>query len=412
MIGLCDCNSFYASCERLFRPDLRGRAVVVLSNNDGCIVALSSEAKDLGIQRGAPLFQERERLESVGAAIFSSNYTLYQDLSDRVMDTLLTLVGNREVYSIDEAFFSLQNPKEEHVQTIRDEIIRLTGIPVSLGLARTKTLAKLANHEGKRLPTGVRILHAEDESILLKQTAMGKIWGIGRRREAQLFRLGVRTAYDFICKDDLWIEKHCTITGLATARELRGVPSVPKEEEKSISLCSGISFEYPKESFEELEQSLACHCATLSTKLRNRGKQAREVTVALYTSRFRDDYIAPSATVKLEQGTDYTPTLLAAAKVCLSSIYRKAPYKASRVWVTYLEAEGVHQYSLFNTEWEQKRIGQEEKLSPVVQEIQRSYGRRALVCGTAAAMIKSDLMGQAYLSPRYTTDWKTLPTAH
>ena len=412
MIGLCDCNSFYASCERLFRPDLRNRAVVVLSNNDGCIVALSSEAKSLGIKRGAPLFEERERLDRVGAAIFSSNYTLYQDLSDRVMDTLLSLVGNREVYSIDEAFFSLENPSQGHTQTIRDEIIRLTGIPVSLGLARTKTLAKLANHEGKRLHTGVKILHAEDEESLLKKTPIGEVWGIGRKREAQLSRLGVRTAYDFIGKDDLWLEKHCTITGLATARELRGIPSVPREVEKSISLCSGISFENPKESFEELEQSLACHCATLSSKLRMRGKQAREVTVALYTSRFRDDYLSPSATVTLAQGSDYTPTLLAAAKLCLSSIYKKAPYKASRVWATYLEAEGVHQYSLFNAEQEQRRIGQEKRLSPVVQEIQRAYGRKSLVCGTAGSLLKSDLMGQAYLSPRYTTDWKALPTAH
>jgi len=412
MIGLCDCNSFYASCERLFRPDLRGRAVVVLSNNDGCIVALSGEAKKLGIKRGAPLFEERERLESVGASIFSSNYTLYQDLSDRVMDTLLTLVGNREVYSIDEAFFALEKPKEDHVQTIRDEIIRLTGIPVSLGVARTKTLAKLANHEGKRLPSGISILYPEDEEALLRRTTIGEVWGIGRRREDQLFRLGVRTAYDFIGKDELWIEKHCTVTGLATARELRGIPSVPREVEKSISLCSGISFEKPKESFEELEQSLACHCATLSSKLRKRGKQAREITVALYTSRFRDDYQSPSATVTLAQGSDYTPTLLAAAKVCLKTIYRKAPYKASRVWATYLEDEGVHQYTLFNAEQEQKRISQEERLSPVVQEIQRSYGRRALVCGTAGSMIKGDLMSQAYLSPRYTTDWKSLPTVH
>ena len=412
MIGLCDCNSFYASCERLFRPDLRTTAVVVLSNNDGCIVALSSEAKKLGIKRGSPLFEERERLESVGAAIFSSNYTLYQDLSDRVMDTLLALVGNREVYSIDEAFFTLKNPTQETVQTIRDEVIRLTGIPVSLGLARTKTLAKLANHEGKRRPSGVRVLYPEEEQSLLKQTAIGEVWGIGRRREAQLVQRGVRTAHDFISKDDLWIERHCTITGLATARELRGIPSIPKEVEKSISLCSGISFEKPKESLEELEQSIACHCATLASKLTKRGKQAREVTVALYTSRFREDYQSPSATVTLAQGSAYTPTLLAAAKVCLASIYRKAPYKASRVWVTYLEEEGVHQYSLFNSEWEQKRIGQEEKLSPVVQEIQRTYGRRALVCGTAGSMIKGDLMGQAYLSPRYTTDWKALPTVH
>ena len=412
MIGLCDCNSFYASCERLFRPDLRNKAVVVLSNNDGCIVALSGEAKSLGIRRGAPLFEEREHLQDIGAAIFSSNYTLYQDLSDRVMDTLFTLVGNREVYSIDEAFFFLEKPNEDHVQTIRDEIIRLTGIPVSIGLARTKTLAKLANHEGKRLPGGVRILYPEDEQALLKRTMIGEVWGIGRRREAQLYRLGLRTAYDFICKDDFWIEKHCTINGMQTARELRGIPSVPKEVEKSISLCSGISFENPKESFEELEQSLACHCATLSSKLRKRGKQAREITVALYTSRFRDDYIAPSATVKLVQGSDYTPTLLTAAKVCLTSIYRKAPYKASRVWATYLEEEGVHQYTLFNAELEQKRISQEERLSPVVQEVQRAYGRRALVCGTAASMIKGDLMGQAYLSPCYTTDWKTLPTVH
>lgn len=410
MIGLCDCNSFYASCERLFRPDLRNRAIVVLSNNDGCIVALSSEAKRLGIQRGAPLFEERERLESIGASIFSSNYTLYQDISDRVMNTLLTLVGNREIYSIDEAFFLLENPSQDQTQSLRDEIIRLTGIPVSLGLARTKTLAKLANHEGKRLPGGTRILYPEEETTLLKKTLIGEVWGIGRSREAQLTRFGIRTAYDFICKDDHWIQKHCTITGLETARELRGIPCFSKEVEKSISLCSGISFENPKESFEELEQSLACHCATLSSKLRKRGKQAREVTVALYTSRFRDDYQSPSATVTLTQGSDYTPTLLAAAKICLSSIYKKAPYKASRVWATYLENEGVHQYSLFNAEQEQKRISQEKRLSPVVQEIQRSYGQRALVCGTAASLIKSDLMGQAYLSPRYTTDWKALPT--
>ncbi len=412
MIGLCDCNSFYASCERLFRPDLRNKAVVVLSNNDGCIIALSSEAKKLGIKRGTPLFEAQENLEKVGAAIFSSNYPLYQDLSDRVMDTLLSLIGNREVYSIDEAFFTLEKPLLSEIELLRNEIIRLTGIPVSLGLARTKTLAKLANHAGKRHLSGVKIIYAEDEEALLKKTMISEVWGIGRRREAQLLQLGVRTAYDFITKDDLWIEKHCTITGLQTARELRGVPSIPREREKSISLCSGISFAKPKESLEELEQSLACHCATLSAKLNTRGKQAREITVALYTSRFRDDYQSPSATVVLAQGSAYTPTLLAAAKVCLASIYKRAPYKASRVWATYLEKEGVHQYSLFNAEEEQKRITQEQRLSPVVQEIQRSYGRRALTCGTAGSMIKGDLMAQAHLSPRYTTCWKALPTAH
>lgn len=410
MIGLCDCNSFYASCERLFRPDLRRRAVVVLSNNDGCIVALSSEAKSLGIRRGAPLFEERERLEQVGAAIFSSNYTLYQDLSDRVMATLLSLVGNREVYSIDEAFFTLEGPTQSQAEQIRNELIRMTGIPVSIGLARTKTLAKLANHEGKRLPSGVMILTAEQEQGLLQRTRIGDLWGIGRRREEMLQKRGIRTAYDFICKDDRWIEKHCTITGLETAWELRGKKAVSIEVEKNLSLCSGISFEKPKESFEELEQSLACHCATLSAKLTKRGKQAREVTVALYTSRFQDDYQCPSATVVLSQGSDYTPTLLAAAKACLVAIYKKAPYKASRVWVTTLEQQGLHQYRLFEPELEQKRIGQEERLSPVVQEIQKAYGRRALVCGTAGQMLKADLMGQAFLSPRYTTDWKALPT--
>lgn len=410
MIGLCDCNSFYASCERLFRPDLAERPIVVLSNNDGCIVALNAKAKQLGFKRGTPLFQERTRLERANVAIFSSNYTLYQDISDRVMHTLLMLVGNREVYSIDEAFFQLEKPNIEQVQSLRDELVRRTGIPVSIGLARTKTLAKLANHEGKRLPSGAFILHAKDEESLLGKTPIGKIWGIGPRKEALLTRLGVHTAYDFIHKDDLWIQKYCTITGLFTARELRGIPSLPKEEEKNLSLCSGISFEKPKKSFAELEQSIACHCATLSSKLKKRGLQARLITVALYTSRFKDDYLSPSAQVTLNQGSNYTPTLVSAAKTCLLSLYKPALYTASRVWAQNLEKEGVHQYSLFGDEEEKKRIFQEESLAAVVEEVQKNYGPRALSCATTGLLTKTDLMAQAHLSPRYTTRWAELPT--
>lgn len=230
MFGLMDCNNFYASCERVFNPSLNGKPVVVLSNNDGCVIARSNEAKALGIPMGAPAYQIREIVDEHGVAVFSSNYTLYGDMSSRIMSILSSLVPEIEVYSIDEAFVNLDGITEYQSlgTNIVNKVYKDTGIPVSLGIAPTRTLAKMANKFAKKYPAYKRVCCIDTDEKLekaLRLFAIGDVWGIGCRQAAKLEKEGVKTAYDFTQLPSSWVRKYMTVVGERTWKELREYPA-------------------------------------------------------------------------------------------------------------------------------------------------------------------------------------------
>lgn len=407
MIGLCDCNSFYATCEKLFRPDLKNKPVVVLSNNDGCIVALSKEAKKLGIKRAAPLFHSKEVLEKNNVQIFSSNYTLYQNISDRVMDVLKSQVGTIMPYSIDEAFFVM--PNNIDIEKLRNTIVKYTGIEVSIGVARTKTLAKIANHVGKTNLSGTFILEEKDEKNILKDIPVAEIWGIGNKKAALLNQYNIKSAYDLTLKNDVWIKKQLTITGYATVSELRGKTMVNIDTPPLKSTCSGITFSHVRTEYKELEEAIACHCTNIANKLIQNKMNCQSISINLFTNRFLEDYIAPCAVVKLSEPTNYIPTLVKAGISILKKIYRDASYKGCRVWATELTPYDSRQMQLFLSEEEQAKIAKQDKLSLIVNDITQIYGRKSLTCAATNKMSKNDLMSREKLSPCYTTKWSDLP---
>ena len=273
MFALIDCNNFYVSCERLFRPELKNRAVVVLSNNDGCIVSRSNEVKAAGIRMGAPYFQVKKELETIQTVIFSSNFALYADLSARIMEVIGRLSSEIEIYSIDEAFISLRGLNElkwdQYGEMLRDEIYRNVGIPVSVGLACTKTLAKVAVKIAKK-SQGVASLYVQEEiEICLRNMPVEDIWGIGRKKKCVLHNAAVQSAFEFSCLDEEWVQRNLTITGLRTLHELKGIACMKLEQPVSRkSMIHSRTFGNELCSFEALEKALATFASRLGEKLR------------------------------------------------------------------------------------------------------------------------------------------------
>ncbi len=414
MVGLCDCNSFYVSCERLFRPDIRTSPVIVLSNNDGCIVSLSEEAKRLGFARGMPYHQIKTAVAQTNTHVFSSNYTLYQDMSRRVMDTLFKHVGSHEVYSIDEAFFSLPpavSDLEDFLLTLRRTILLVTGIPVSLGVARTKTLAKIAAGEAKHTG-GTFILREESEKSFLEHTPIKDVWGIGWKSARKLRESGIENALDFSLKEAGWIMKHYTVTGLNTYRELQGIPSIKTPEPSSYSFCSGISFAHPLSNLEEVKASLASHCHEVSDKLIKRNLAASCVSVEIFSDRFSSSYIHAAMSHMLPYPTAYPLTLLKYAGLILDKIWKDGtPYKGSRVWVTQLEPGENQQHELFVQEEEYEKRARESALAKTIYHLGKTFGPHAIMGADTAGKTRMDYSRRNFLSPAYTTRWKDLPRA-
>ncbi len=318
MIGLCDCNSFYASCELLFRPDLKGKGVLVLSNNDGVVVALNKVAKDLGFKRGDARFEIEKEAIKKGCTFFSSNYALYGNISNRVINTLSSYAYDVIPYSIDEAFFCISDQID--VIKLRNKIINDVGIPVSIGLARTKTLAKIANHVGKNLQEGAFVLNTEDEEEILRKTKIEDVWGIGYKTAKKLQKRGILTAYAFTLLDEMWLRNTFNVTLLRTQLELKGQMAVI-EGETDKSFCSGISFKEPISSFNELYQALSAQAQILSLKLENKKLTAQTFVVSIFNSRFKEGFYAPFESINFEKQTNYLPKILAAVKVALRKIY-------------------------------------------------------------------------------------------
>jgi len=413
LFALVDCNNFYVSCERLFNPALAGRPVVVLSNNDGCVIARSEEAKALGIGMGEPLFKCRDRINRHGIKVFSSNYALYGDLSQRVMQVLRDLEPQVEVYSIDEAFLSLpQGPGlTAYAAGIRARVKQLTGIPVSIGIAPTRTLAKLANRFAKQENRGVGVfnLAAEpDTDARLESVKVGDVWGIGRRHEKFLRAHAIHTALNLKQADDTWIRKHLSITGLRTVMELRGIPCITSTQaptsRKSI-ICSR-SLGRPVESLGELQEAAATYVAVATAKLRAQGLRAANLQVFIATSLHGPRQFSANRTITMPEPTAATPALTAQAVQGVKTIYQPGyRYQKVGVMLTGLTEADCFQRSLFTTEDHDSL-----PLMAAMDRINRRWGRHTLRMA-AAGLHKNWEAQQAHKSPAYTTSWAELPVA-
>lgn len=335
MFALCDVNSFYASCETVFRPDLCGRPVVVLSNNDGCVIACSAEAKQLGIAAGEPYFKQKERFRRSGVVCFSSNYELYADMSNQVMTTLEEMVPRVEIYSIDEAFCDLTGVRNcrdltDFGHEIRATVLKRTHLTVGVGIAQTKTLAKLANHAAKkwqRQTDGVVDLSNIDrQRRLLALIPVEDVWGVGRRISKKLNALGIKTALDLSEQSTWIIRKHFNVVLERTVRELRGEPCLELEEfapAKQEIVCSR-SFGERVTDYEEMRQAVYSYAARAAEKLRGEHQYCCFISTFVKTSPFalNEPYYGNSAAVTLLTPTQDSRDIINAAVKCLDKIWR------------------------------------------------------------------------------------------
>jgi DNA polymerase V len=415
VFALVDCNNFYVSCERLFRPSLNRRPVVVLSNNDGCIIARSNEAKQIGLVMGDPYFKQKALLRRHGVHVFSSNYALYGDLSNRVMTVLQQIEPDVEVYSIDEAFVKMPVQAEssavEQGREIKEKVDRYVGVPVSVGLGKTKTLAKLAATIAKKdvAHKGVFCLDDIRQDEILATIVVNKIWGVGRRSTVTLNRHGIYTALDLKQSDSRKIRRLLGLSCVRTVMELRGQSSIPLEETPPSrkSVVSSRSFRTPVTELADLKEAVSCYISIAANKLRKQGLVAANVHVFLSTSRFRTDipYFSGSKTVTLLQPTSVTPLLLKAALRELVSLYRPGyPYNKAGIMLTGLGRETMQQQNLFLP----PDTGRNPKLMAALDQINDRWGRDTLRYGSSG-LERGWSMKQTRKSPAYTTRWTELP---
>lgn len=416
--SLVDCNNFFCSCERVFNPALMGKPVVVLSNNDGCIISRSDEAKALGIPMGAPLHEQQGVIRKHGVHVFSSNYTLYGDMSARVMSILRDEVPAIEVYSIDEAFLEL--PKgfnEDHARTLRAKVLRWTGIPVCIGMAPTKLLAKAANRYAKKnkaVTGGVFDITGREEDILSRMET-GDLWGVGRNLSLRLKSMGITTALELKQADPASIRKSMGVIGERMLRELNGIACLELEEmpPDRKGVMASRSFGSPVESLEELEEALANHVARAGEKIRRYGLLATRMEVFIKTNRFRKENTQYSRgiAITLDRPTNGTAELMTTAHDLLHQIYRPGyRYKKTGVQLANLVSEEEYQPELFD------RPGSTIRVDKIVDEINRRMGdpKNPVITRASQGTLKSGngwRMRSERHSPHYTTDLRQVPEA-
>lgn len=401
-----DCNNFYASCERVFNPALNGKPIVVLSNNDGCVIARSNEAKALGIKMGVPAYQIKDLVSSHEVAVFSSNYTLYGDMSGRVMSILAGLAPELEVYSIDEAFINLDGIQD--IQSLGIDIVnkisRSTGIPVSLGIAPTKTLAKVANKFAKKYPAYNRlcIIDTEEKRIkALKLTDITDVWGIGRRQAAKLEKQRVKTAYDFTQLSGSWVRKNMTVVGERTWKELRGISCIDMESAPPAKkqICTSRSFGKMLTDIDTMAEAIATHASTCAKKLRQQKSYAMSLMVFIHTNNFREDLPQywKNTVIHLPVPTNDTLEIVHYALAGLKTIFIQGyQYKKAGVIITEI-TEGA-QMGLFDKIDRTKR----EQLMQTIDQINGKHSQ--LVKLAIQGSGRDWKLKQEQLSQRYTTD--------
>lgn len=410
MFALVDCNNFYASCERAFNPFWIGKPVVVLSNNDGCVIARSNEAKALGIKMGVPAYQIKKVVEQYGIGVFSSNYTLYGDMSNRVMAMLSGYAPDIEVYSIDEAFLDLSgftyHDLKEYGEGIVQAVGRGTGIPLSMGVGNTKTLSKVANKFAKKYSgyKGVCIIDTEEKRIeALKRTEIGDVWGIGRRHAKRLEKYGVLNAYEFSVMPRNWVRQHMTVVGERTWKELNGEACIEMEHvaPSKKQICTSRAFGEMITDIEGLEEAVSTFASICAGKLRKQKSCAQSLMVFIHTNNFREDMpqYFKNCVIKLPVPTNCTPEIVHYALVALRGIFQKGYwYKKAGVIVVDIVPGDAVQQNLFDTV---DRIKQ-QKLMVVVDKLNNGFTRNSLALAVQGGNRKWKLK-QELLSPCYTT---------
>ena len=411
-IALIDCNSFYVSCERLFNPKINNKPVVVLSNNDGCVISRSTEAKKIGIKMGEPYFKVRELVAKNNVHIFSSNYALYGDISRRVMKTLKSFSENIEIYSIDEAFIDLSHIEEKEVENygkeIRERILKWTGIPSSVGISNTKTLSKIANHMAKKNKTGVTYLKENiDES--LKNFKISDIWGVGKQLSKLYIKNGIDTAYKLKNISSSWVKKSTSVLGAKTVMELRGVTCINLEtqETKRKSCCVSRSFGKKIESLNKLQESIVTHCLNAAEKIRNEEQVTKSLTVFIRTSPFDKyrKYYSNSITIDLPIATSNSLEIIKIAISGLKKIYKYGYfYQKAGIVLSKLTGSSENELNLLAPIMENKS----KTLMKAIDFANAKYGRNA-VSIAQAGINNSWKMRREHSSKIDTASFDSLP---
>lgn len=409
MIALVDCNNFYASCERVFNPLIRNKPVVVLSNNDGCVIARSNEAKALGINMGDPAFKNRYIFEKHDVYIFSTNFSLYGDFSNRVMSVLAKSVPQIEIYSIDEAFLDYSGLPEpmEHARGIRNKVMQWTGIPISIGISKTKTLAKIANRIAKEeTSSGIFHLFSQDDiQDYLKKLPVSKLWGVGRKYATKLELYGIQTAYELTKCSESWIQRNMSILGLKMVKELRGIPSFELETvwQRKKTICTSRTFGKEIHHFNQLAQAMSTHAAMCGAKLRKQGSCAEVVIIFILTNPFKHQYrvnYKGIKTIHMKTPTNDSMKIVSVAMEGLRSIYRSdCIYKKAGVIVSGIVPQSQVQLSFFDNI---EDIEKSHCLMQAVDAVNDSFGRMKIRLAINGFERKWKL-GQKWLSPAYTT---------
>ena len=414
MIALVDCNNFYASVERVFNPSLHDMPIIILSNNDGCVVARSNEAKKLGIPMGEPFFKVEKLVSAHNIAVFSSNYTLYADMSDRVVKTLASFVKDMEIYSIDESFLDLTGYDYNNLDDFGKEITRTvkknTGIPVSMGVAETKTLAKVANKFAKKYKqyNSVCIIDSEVKRIkALKRFDINDVWGIGRQYGKLLSYHGIKSAYDFTLKSESWVRKNLKVFGVRTWKELQGEPCFDLETPRDKkSICTSRSFGEMVTEASVLEEAVANFAAACGRKLREQNSCASMLTVFILTNKFRSDLPQhfESKTVPLLVPTSGAGELITAARKALQKIWIPGyAYKKAGVVVSGIVPGNEIQLSF----WDESDRLRLNRLYNIVDRVNRKNGNNTLKMA-AQGFCKKWRLRNEHLSRMYTTNFNQI----
>jgi len=414
IFALVDCNNFYASCERVFNPKLENEPIVVLSNNDGCIVSRSNEAKELKIPMGAPYFKYKELMNKNGVHVFSSNYTFYGDMSRRVMKSLRMLLPDLEIYSIDEAFVDLSQYRESNLveisEEIKEKVKQWTGIPISIGIAHTKTLSKVANSIAKKEKESSicdlrKIEKIEEELTILD---VEEIWGIASGWGKRLKSIGINTGYDLMKANPEYIRQKISVVGQRIIMELNGYSCIDIERvQKKKSIISSKSFGYKVTEIQEIKEAVSTYAARACEKLRDQKSRVQVISVYLRTSPFEkeDSRYAKSETKVLSTPTSSTAKVITAANKIIEEIYREG-YRYQKTGITLLNLinEDYVQESLY----EDRSLEREEKITTVMDQVNMQYGTNTIFHASQGTKkdwrVKSDSR-----SKKYTTSLKELP---
>ncbi|MHC4268462.1 MAG: Y-family DNA polymerase [Planctomycetota bacterium] len=420
VFALADCNNFYVSCERVFNPRLKRVPVMVLSNNDGCVVARSNEVKALGVKMGSPAFKWDQLVNEHNIQVFSSNYTLYADMSRRVMDTLKNFTPDMEIYSIDEAFLSLSGLNlrdfKSYGQKIRKTVYKWTGLPVSIGIAETKVLAKAANEIAKKhdeYSGVVDLINCSGKEIdsCIEKLDVSDVWGVGRQYTKLLKSYNINTAKDLKYADIKWIRKKMTVMGAKCVYELNGLScfELDKHPEPKKGICSSKSFGNPVTSKHDLRQAVASYVSRAAEKLRSQNSYANVLIVFVKTNRFKrdDPQYSNSAYIKLKEPTSSTFDLTKAALSGLDRIYKYGyRYKKAGVLLEGIQTNNQIQLNLFHP-FDRAEKQQTNMLMKTIDMINKKWGRDSLKLA-AEGTRQSWKMRRTRLSQRYTTNWNEL----